>query len=218
LLTLKNRVFFLLLVSYFTSLVSYAQNSDGLWFGAGVEKTLIKKKLDLSLDGGIRYRTNYGGFNKFLLEPALTWRLSKKIDVFGSYRYTNAITSFENRFSIGSKWNNKIIKRTYLGIKVKYQTEKASNKETFENLTRIKLSLKHKIKKTKLYPYIYSQVFYALNPDLYGFDTARFGLGITIKSFKKQTIKLGYFRGTDFSSDNSKKRNIFNFSYNLKIK
>lgn len=211
----KNRFSFILCLIIISCSWSIAQDRNNLWLSAGFNKTLIKKKLDFEFSSGMRGTAL--GFSKFLLQPALTYKISKKIDLLGSYRFTILEERKENRISLGAKWNDKIIKRTYLSIKYRHQVESFKTADFLENTSRIKTVLKHKIKKTKLYPYLYQELFYELNPGEFGFSKLRLGGGMILKSLKRQDIKLNYFRSIDFEKPFSGK-NIFSINYSYSFK
>ena len=213
--TLRISLLIAFLISVSFQAISQTKNS--LRLGAGFETTLIKKKLDFAFEGGARTKSGYVGFNKYLIEPSLNYKINKKLNTKVEYRYTQLLNSRENRLSIGLKWSDKIIKRTYLGFKVKYQTEKGLSDRFWEKIIRTKWDIKYKIKKTKLYPYFYNEWFLGLNPSYYGFENTRIGCGLNIKSLKNQTIKIGYFLGLKLNNGFNSKRNILNISYNIKL-
>lgn len=213
---MKISLFIILFVSGFFTTELLSQNNNGFWLQSAVSKTLISKKLTANFEIGTRTRSTFTRFNRFLLEPSLSYKINKRLELAGTYRYSYEQFERVNRISVATRWNKKIIKLLRLNAKITYQTEKNSSLNFWENTLRQKINLKLEIKKTKLYPFLFNEWFLSLNPNFYGFSNTRIGGGLLIKTLKRQDIKLSYFSRIDLSK--SFIRHVLSITYKLDLK
>lgn len=212
---IKRKSLLIIIISTLSSLVFSQSEDNGLWL-SGSTGYDIAKKLDGSTEFSVRFDNNFSQFSSINVGTGISYKLNKRFKTALDYRYSTDRLKFENRVSIALKWSDKIIKRTELDIKTKLQSEIASNQTNWSNTSRTKFILTHKVKKKKIYPHIFTEWFFGLNPTEYNFDKARIGLGIDFKKLKKQTFSFGYFRNISVyrKSINS---NILTFDYKLKL-
>ena len=198
-------------------LCSNAQSINRIWLGASVKKELIENWLDFELETGARSEL-HNGFYSFLLAPELSCTLSKYLDLNFGYRLSRQVRNYENRFSVGAAWQKKIIKRTYLSLKPRFQLDKATDSRIWERTARFKINIKRKIKGKKIYPYLFNEWFVESIPGYIGLKSTRIGTGISVKSIKRTTLKAGYFRSISLTGKTATNKNviIFCYSYNLK--
>ena len=196
---------------------TFAQNNDnGLWLSGNVKYDVLKK-LDGSSGFSVRFDNNFLQYSSINFETGLEYKLIKDVEAEIGYRYSTDNYKYENRLSLALKWEDKIIKRTHLGIKTKYQTESVSDEYHLINTWRTKFELTHRIKKTEVHPNIFTEWFVGLNPTEYNFNKARVGCGLDFKQFKKHSFSIRYFKNIDLKGSNRINSNILSIDYKLKL-
>jgi hypothetical protein len=100
-----------------------------------------------------------------------------------------------------------------LDIRARLQTDLLLDSYQPQNTLRTRLQASHKIKKTKIYPYIFGELFCSVNRFQSGNISSRIGGGIDFKQLKNQTLGIGYFKIVGLTNEKSKNRNIFTLDY-----
>ena len=190
---MKKLISLLLLITSFTSHI-FAQTEDNEAWATASASFDIVKKLDFNTSFSSRFNNNLTNLNSYNIEAGLSYKLSKKWKTTLNYRFTNKFNTYSNRINIDFKWEDKIYRRLYLTLRPRLQKDIDLNKERTENTIRTKIDLSYKIKKTQLYPSIYTEIFYGLNQNNQEFNKIRIGGSIDIKSLKNQKLSIGYFK------------------------
>jgi hypothetical protein len=214
-----NKLFFTIACLLITFIQSKAQDNDDseLWTTASLTYGGIKK-LDLNASFSARFKNNWSTASTYNSSFGLSYKLSKKLKTAFIYRYSYKIKTYENRIAGEIKWSDELKKRTDLSIRSRYQVDFLLSETSPENTLRNKIELTHRIKKTKLYPTIYTELFTNLNRFESSRNSLRLGFAIDYQRLKNQTISLGFFKNFSSFIQNPNNRNIFTIDYKIKIK
>ena len=211
----KGRFFaFLLLCIFGLSNVSAQTNDESeLWLTIAANKDL-PKKFDLNSSISFRLPDNVSSLGAANFSLGLSKKI-KEVKIGIGYRYSYRFSTYQNRIWAEAKWDKEIIKRTYLDIRTRLQTDFLLDSYTPQNTLRPKFQLSYKIKKTKFYPYLFTELFFDLNRYETKNIRARIGGGIDFKQIENQTIGLGFFKIDGMANEKFKNRNIFTIDYKI---
>jgi len=222
--TIKRLLTITLLVM-FPSLV-YSQKKDfGIWYCLDAEIGL-NKKLDLDLSGNIRTFKKASEIEEGFGQVGLTYSISKKISLAGSYRLTDKLED-DSSYHLVHKWfadikGNKELGKFSFSGRFRFQKQKKTYIKKANDLKpdyhgRIKFSTKYKTPSFPINPYISFETFFRLfEATEKRFDKNRFTIGMEYKMKKKHSFELEYIFQRDYLphlSDIS----IVSLVYNFKI-
>lgn len=180
-------------------------------------KIKLKKRLSLNLSLESRSAGILNEFNSGIVSTSLRYKIKKtnyKIGV--GYRHQYKLDVSENRWETRISWDDKIVKRTYLGLGIKYQIDINATGTTQYNF-RPKIDLTHKIKKTNWYPEISVEPMHKVKYNGSGWMTIRFGIGFEYKINKKNSFELVYQKEWDDLSSDIQKSSLLQLAYKIDI-
>ncbi len=199
-LRMKKINFVILLVLFFQSSGSFAQEQDaGLWLTANIEKK-INNNWKAALSQEFRLKENYSQLGTYFTDIGIQYKISKSFNASLNYRFIEKLQpdltyDERNRLYLDiayrykqHKWN--VIFRTRFQDQIK---SVGSNEDFSEPqyYWRNKLTVKHSIKKFD--PYLSFELFYPLNkPEGNEIDEWRISLGTSYELNKKNSLN-GYF-------------------------
>jgi hypothetical protein len=207
-------LFILLLLGL--SLASYSQDKDfGLWYEAGVEKSLGKK---FEVDGSAMVRTFKDGstIDQAFLEFSVSWRLIEYFGIAASYRVGNYLDD-DDMYHLRHKWfwdlkgylpagNFKFSLRMRLQILARtYIDNPSDDREEFDG--RLKFKAEYDIPQCPVDLYASFETFTPIfrNSD-YLIEKSRSTAGLDYKISKKHVISADY----TYDRDNTPHLNIIN--------
>jgi hypothetical protein len=197
-----------------------AQNNLGLWTGVKVSKKL-GSNVQASLNGQTRLGGTVDFLHSYLFDFGIEYKISKKIDIGGYYRWINRRKEegdiFENRqrYYLDLKYVESFGKIDFLN-RVRYQhlfKDNEGDLEFVSNYIRNRIDLGFKASK-RFEPYISADFFYSLGDNK--FDQIRPRIGADIKLNKKNGINTGLMTNLDLTGDN-KAYPIIYLNYRFKI-
>lgn len=216
-------LFSLLLAGLFFSHNLFAQVYDAeLWKGIELEKS-IGKKITFSIKEQARLDNNISRFKSTFINPGVSLRLHKRLDLAGGYRFTIRENKYEQRWftdlGISPK---KPHPRLGVGIRLRYQQDYEIGSK-IDRTIRPKISLKYDKKKKKgkkdidLRPYISAEVFYKLSNKGNEFSKYRLSSGLSYRLSKRNTVKLSYTYQQEFNTANPKYSSIFAVGFTVAL-
>jgi len=182
-------------ISFFTTFNIFAQKDFAIWSGLEY-KVIISKKL--SLGGAIQFRSenNNSQLAERFASPYIKYRAFKNLNLGVDYRFSNNWrngVAVEDRHRVTIDLNvEKLLKslpfktRFALSSRIRYVNESRTGDLNNQHLRgRIKLS--YNVRKTKIEPYIASELFYHFNDQLYYTNSNV----LAINRFNKLSLKFG---------------------------
>lgn len=195
-----------------------AQNTDTkLWTGFVIEKK-ISKKIGGSLELEQRFYNNISSFDRFLIEPAVSYKLNKKWSVDLIYRlwYRQTIEQnyfFHSRASLGLNYAKEIKDfRIKLNSKLQYGLPDRIEDDFYATkklVSRNSIKLSYKIFGSRFTPYFKYELFTSLdrlNPQNYQW---RMIGGTRIYITSNNSIKLFYMLEHEYNVVNRINANIW---------
>jgi hypothetical protein len=198
--------------------ISFESSSQNEFWGQLAIKFDLAKKLDASVAVAPRKVFNTPYVKSVNTSLAIDYKLTKQWKVGLGYRYTYKFTTYSNRFFIEAKWQDRLVKRTQISWRPRLQLDADLNQKNVAYTFRNKLSIDHKLKSTKLYPFVYTELFTGLKSPVAGLSRLRYGFGLKYKGLKKQDIQVGWFANQTVEDYRFvKKRNIFTLDYIIQL-
>lgn len=198
---------------------SFSQNNPedfNVWSGVSIEKQLMNK-LEGEIEIENRLRENASQTASNLIQLGIKYKGLKKIDLYTNYRFTNRVNKHTNRIDFRASWDKKIIKRTKLKITLKSQFDKDSDEKYWDSELRFKWGIERKIKNRTIYPYFSNEWFYNLSDSGSEFDGFRMSLGVSIDTFKNQSLDIGFTKDIEINTSYPENRNILGISYKIDL-
>lgn len=211
---MNKSLLYVIVLLGFTSKFAWSQQEDiQLWSGIEVEDKLVKK-VKWSLGSQIRLNDNIQSFKSFLISPGLRYKASKHVKLGLDYRFTREPRESSNRISASAYYDKKIRKRTYLETRLRWQRDYEANEVPYSRL-RGKVGIEYNIKKSKLTPGIYTELFYLMSYKVYGFNRFRVGLDFKYKLSKKRDISMTIVRQVALNDPPFNNSFIFSVNYGI---
>lgn len=220
----KRLLSFLFLLFLFPSLGLTQTTDTKLWTSFAIEKK-INKKLKASIDFEQRFENNISSFDRFLVEPTISYALNKRWSLGLIYRFwrqqKNQNYFNHHRASLAIGYSKEIkgiaIKLT---SKAQYGFPDANEDDFFATkrlVSRNSIKLSHSIFGTRFTPYMKYELFTALerfNPLNYQWRLQG-GTDIYIKP--KIDLRLYYIFENEFNAINPTDSNIFGIAFQYSL-
>jgi hypothetical protein len=205
----------------------FAQDNDfGIWYGASVNKSIIKR-LEIDVSAMVRTFENAGKVEQGYIEAGLEYKFTKFLSAAASYRLTDKYEVdlddyfYQHKIFTDLKSNINVADFSF-SARVRFQAriKTYDNKNDFNDYTgRIKLKATYKTPSFPINPYLYAETFIPLfkNADK-NVEKNRFAAGIEYSLAKKHSIELEYIFEHDYLPVKSAHDNhIISINYNLKF-
>jgi Protein of unknown function (DUF2490) len=211
---------------FFMPFIGQTQTTDkGVWTGISFEKK-ITKKFSVALNGQHRLMNNFSVTKSWIGEAGLSYKLFKGLEVSGMYRFIRfndykpkkQIYVYESRHryygDISYQFSIKSIK---ISNRLRYQNQ---FKDNGVELVQDKNYLRHKIEaeyesKSRISPYVSSDFFYQLGG--VGLDQVRIKTGISVKTFKGQSIDVAPFMNIPINDPTTAKEFVLQLNYKFRL-
>jgi hypothetical protein len=219
----KWHAFFFLL---FLPAASHAQEKDfGIWYGISAEHK-FSKKLELDLLTNVRTFNNAKKIDEAFLEGGITYNLSKRLEIAGSYRLSkniedNELYYFQHKLFFDLK-GNVPLRNLNVSCRLRFE-EKTKTYLKDENADhpyytgRIKIKAVYKTPTFPLNPYIYIESFFPMFSENSGtIGKNRFSAGLDLNIVKHHSLELEYIFQRDYHPHLSD-LNILSLNYDIKF-
>ena len=193
---------------------SFVKSDSELWSSIGFEKK-TQHNFIVDLEQGLRYREQFSSFKQTFTELSILYKLTDDLSIFIPIRYAIFKDKIKQRLSVGwsFKSNLKPINFKYSG---KFQ-RMYENSIFKDQLIRNKITIGYKIN-NKIKPYISGEIFHLNHGSTYLYDENRFSVGLSMKLFKKNRIKIFHKQKLeDLNKSKNNKVYIMGVSYNLEL-
>jgi hypothetical protein len=217
----------LFLVLLFFPLTVFAQDNDfGIWYGASVNKNIIKR-LEIDATAMVRTFENAGKVEQGYIEAGLEYKFTGFLSAAASYRLTDKYEEdldkylYQHKIFVDLKGNLKVADFVF-ACRVRFQTriKTYDNKNDFTDYTgRIKLKATYKTPSFPVNPYLYAETFLPLSKDAdKNVEKNRFATGIEYSIAKKHSVELEYiFEHNYLPVKSAHDNHIISINYNLKF-
>ncbi len=224
-MTIKN-IGLLFLLVFLLPVLSHSQTSDAkLWLGVSLEKKL-NKKFNASIDLEQRFYNNVSSIDRFLLEPSLSYKLSKRWSLNLKYRIWKRQTveqyyELHQRTSMGLSYKKKlhginfrITGRLQYGMPDNYENNYYVSKRL---LTRNSMKASYKIFGTRYTPFCKYELFTSLKRlDFLNYQWRLAG-GSSIYINDDIDLQVYYIYENEYNVLNPVSSHIWGFSLNYKL-
>ncbi len=216
--------FFLIviLIPYF----GHSQTNDTkLWTGLALEKD-ISKKIKGSIELEQRFDNNISSFDRLLIEPALSYKLSKKWSFDLIYRIWSQQTRERNyqlhsRLSLGTTYSKSIDDfKLEIGSKLQYGFADLNEDNFYSTknlISRNNIKISYEIFGSRFTPFVKYELFTSLKrfePENYQWRL--FG-GTNIYLNQKSRLRLFYALEHEFNKPNRVNSNILGISFQYSL-
>jgi hypothetical protein len=220
-----SRVYITLLL-FFLTISAFSQGKDfGIWYGISAQHKL-NEKFDVELSTDIRTFNNAAKVEEAFIEGGLTYNLSKRFSIGGSYRFTESIEDnnsyyIRHKFFLDLKGGLPIGNFTFTG-RLRFQSriknyieDEADNHPDYTG--RLKLKALYKTPTFPVNPYLYIETFCPMFSDnTRTIEKNRFGAGLNFSIAKRHSIDVEYIFQRDYLPHISD-INLISVNYNIKF-
>jgi hypothetical protein len=213
---MKKGIFILFLSIPF---LGNAQNGLSLWSGVNVDKKL-NEKFELKSSLQTRFVDNVSYIQAYLGELGLSYKINKRWDIDGYYRFSNRRRTEQSLFRQRHRFYGN------LNYDKKFGDFKFENRLRYQHQFRDNDGivgydnsyLRNKVEvgwsnKSKFTPFISADVFYEIG---FGFDQIRPRVGTSYKINKRNSLNAALFTNLDFQGIETPNP-ILRINYNLKL-
>ena len=170
------------------------QQDAQLWKGLVLQKTLLHKRLQLSLNEEVRLRDNMSTVRTSFTDLSAHYRVLKRLSVGLGYRYAVRPDINSHRLYSDVTWRPKLKGRFGIVLRTRLQHDRD---RLDQDLTlRPRLLIDYNLPKTKLEPYVAAEPFFRLDQQG-NFDHFRLYGGLKYPLRKKVELRLGYIYARD---------------------
>lgn len=211
--------------------LTHAQTDGlGLWTGVATDFRLTKK-WTINANAQVRFSDNIRVTRAYLGEVGVSYKLTKRIEVAGYYRYTGRLRKNKetdtyyyrpyHRFYGEASYGQTFAKRLKVDYRIRYQNQfKDDNDAIVADKSYIRNKLELGLRnESRFTPFVSADLFYRLStPDLPGgFDQVRYKAGTNIRIAKNHGLDLFVFRDAELNNSGESTGLILGATYKLKV-
>ena len=225
-MTMMIKIRYVLVFLLFIPAGLYGQANDfGIWYGVSAEHK-VTKKLDIDLSTNIRTFNKAAKVEEAFLEAGVTYDLSKRFALSGSYRVSKNIEKngsyyFQHKLFIDLKGNIPVGNFSFscrARLQERTKTFLKDEQENPQSYTgRIKVKANYKTPVFPLNPYVYIETFSPMFSErTKTIEKERFSAGVELSISRHNSVELEYIFQRDYLPHLSD-LNIISANYNIKF-
>lgn len=222
---MSSKVFFVFIFLMHLFVVSAQQNDAGAWTAITLNYAL-NKKTDISLSPEIRLNENMSEISSTFVDIGVQRALKKGFGIAGTYRITNQKQEnnnyeLRNRFMLDISYKHKLIKRTTLKLRTRFQSQvngisNAENWSTPSHVIRFRAGLGYSVNK-KITLDFSNELFNTFENKNFIFRQNRTILSSGYTLNKRSEIGLGLIFQQEYNTTNSTRSFVVacNYTHNF---
>lgn len=191
-----NRSFLLLITAIFFALPSFAQQKDmQLWKGLVLQKSILKGKLQFSLNEEVRLVGNISEVGNAFTDVSAHYKFIKSLSLGGGYRYMVKQEVNEHRIYTDLSWRPQFESRLKVTLRTRLQYD--THPLESETLLRPRLNLSYNIKDFKASPFAGVEPFFGMWGGAITMNQLRMTAGVTYPIRKKVDLRAAWVLDLD---------------------